>query len=349
MPAAHERAPEQARVHWSPEQVTRPAQLSPPSQTIRLVPALLLMVLAQDEASAQVTEQSLPPHRMGPAQELAWLQVIVQAVDLEQSIPPWQPEAPQLTWQGCSGGQTTAVLQAPGVLRQSNVQAVGEYCPPALIQRDSGVAGGEASTAAPPVPTEPPVETPPVPTMPPVDASPPVAGAPPVEDTPPVPTEPPVEIPPLPIEPPVPTIPPVIDTPPVPGRPPSAGPPSRMDNPPVPGEPPEETAPPVWVPPPPARGASMAPPPPEAASTPDAPPVPERPPWAPRSKAPLVSRWLSIGYTTAPPLPSEPALPSPALSTLQPSGIRRVAMSQYHVFGLCIAMNLWLGYWSVER
>ncbi len=88
MPAAHERGPVQVRLHWSPEQVMRPAQLSPPSQTIRLFPAVLLMVEAQFDASAQVTEQSLPPHTMGPAQELAWLQVIVQEVDLEQSIPP---------------------------------------------------------------------------------------------------------------------------------------------------------------------------------------------------------------------------------------------------------------------
>lgn len=65
-----------------------PAQLSPPSQTIRLFPAVLWMVEAQDEASAQVTAQLLPPHTMGPAQELAWLQVIVQAVDFEQSMPP---------------------------------------------------------------------------------------------------------------------------------------------------------------------------------------------------------------------------------------------------------------------
>jgi hypothetical protein len=88
MPEAHDRAPEQVRLHWSPEQVMRSPQLSPPSQTTRLVPAVLVMVEAQDEASAQVTAQSLPPHTMGPAQELAWLQVIVQAVDLEQSTPP---------------------------------------------------------------------------------------------------------------------------------------------------------------------------------------------------------------------------------------------------------------------
>ena len=88
MPAAHDRAPEQVRLHWSPEQVIRPAQLSPLSQEIRVFPAMLLMVDGQAEGSAQVTVQSLPPHKMGPAHELAWLQVIVQAVDLEQSTPP---------------------------------------------------------------------------------------------------------------------------------------------------------------------------------------------------------------------------------------------------------------------
>lgn len=191
--------------------------------------------------------------------------------------------------------------------------------------------------------------------MPPVPTVPPVAENPPVEATPPVPIEPPVESPPVPIappvlaKPPVPTIPPVITTPPVPGLPPTAGPPSRIEKPPVPRTPPEEATPPVGVPPPPARGASMAPPPPEPASTPDAPPVPDRPPCRPRSKAPLRSCCPSIGYTTRPPLPAEPALPRPPLSTLQATGITRVAMSQDHLFGLCIGMNLWLGYWSMER
>lgn len=245
MPEAHDRGAEQVTLHWSPAQVTSPAQLSPPSQRIRLIPAALLMVDPQDEASAQVTAHSLPPHRIGPAQELAWLQVIVQALDCEQSMPPWQPKAPQLTWQGCSGGQTTAVLHAPGVLRQSNVQAVGEYCPPALMQRDSGVTGGGPSMGAPPLPV------PPLP-MPPVPTAPPVLTMPPVEGEPPLLTAPPVKRPPVPVAPPVlgklpvPMIPPVVERPPDPVAPPTLCPPSNTGMiPPAPTAPPAEIAPPA--------------------------------------------------------------------------------------------------------
>ncbi len=250
MPEAHDRGAEQVTLHWSPAQVTSPAQLSPPSQRIRLIPAALLMVDPQDEASAQVTAHSLPPHRIGPAQELAWLQVIVQALDCEQSMPPWQPKAPQLTWQGCSGGQTTAVLHAPGVLRQSNVQAVGEYCPPALMQRDSGVTGGGPSMGAPPLPV-PPLPVPPLP-MPPVPTAPPVLTMPPVEGEPPLLTAPPVKRPPVPVAPPVlgklpvPMIPPVVERPPDPVAPPTLCPPSNTGMiPPAPTAPPAEIAPPA--------------------------------------------------------------------------------------------------------
>jgi hypothetical protein len=75
-------------LHWSPEQVTRPAQLSPLAQEMRVTDAVLVMVEAQAEASAQSTVHSLPAQAMGPAQELPWPQLTVQAVDLEQSTPP---------------------------------------------------------------------------------------------------------------------------------------------------------------------------------------------------------------------------------------------------------------------
>lgn len=62
--------------------------------------AVLVMVEAQADASAQLMVHSLPAHAMGPAQELPWPQVMVHAVAFEQSTPAWQPDAPQLTWQG---------------------------------------------------------------------------------------------------------------------------------------------------------------------------------------------------------------------------------------------------------
>ena len=77
-----------------------PAQASAVSQEICPLAAVLVTVEAHDEVPLQVTVHSLPAQTMGPAHELPCPQEIVQVLALEQSTPPAQAEAPQVTSHG---------------------------------------------------------------------------------------------------------------------------------------------------------------------------------------------------------------------------------------------------------
>jgi hypothetical protein len=77
--------------------VINPAQLSPVSQVIFVVAAVLVIVEPQADVPAQETVHWVPAQAMEPAQELPWSHEMVQALALEQSTPPWHPEAPQVT------------------------------------------------------------------------------------------------------------------------------------------------------------------------------------------------------------------------------------------------------------
>ena len=74
-----------------------PAQASLLPHVMRPLLAVLVTVDPQDDVPLHVSVHWLPPQTIGPAQELACAQEMVQLLALEQSTPPAQAEVPQVT------------------------------------------------------------------------------------------------------------------------------------------------------------------------------------------------------------------------------------------------------------